>query len=104
MAILIDKNTRVITQGITGKSGLFHTQMSHEYAPRFVGGVTPGKGSTMAAGLPVFAEFSGGVNILLGPTGGYLIGFLPAAVVCGYLGQKGFKKIVPRAGLEPAQQ
>lgn len=54
MAILIDKNTRVITQGITGKSGEFHTKLSHEYAPRFVGGVTPGKGGTTHIGLPVF--------------------------------------------------
>ena len=55
MAILIDKNTRVITQGITGKSGEFHTQLSHEYAPRFVGGVTPGKGGTRSVcNLPVF--------------------------------------------------
>ena len=56
MAILIDKNTKVITQGITGKSGDFHTTLSHEYAPCFVGGVTPGKGGTKATkhNLPVF--------------------------------------------------
>ena len=54
MAVLIDKNTRVITQGITGKSGEFHTKLSHEYAPRFVGGVTPGKGGTKVCDLPVF--------------------------------------------------
>lgn len=54
MAILVDKHTRVITQGITGKSGEFHTRLSHEYAPRFVGGVTPGKGGSQHIGLPVF--------------------------------------------------
>lgn len=54
MGILVGKDTRVITQGITGKSGLFHTKLSHEYAPRFVGGVTPGKGGEEVAGLPVF--------------------------------------------------
>lgn len=54
MAILVDENTRVITQGITGKSGLFHTELSHEYAPRFVGGVTPGKGGQKVLDLPVF--------------------------------------------------
>jgi succinyl-CoA synthetase alpha subunit len=55
MGILIHKGTRVITQGITGKSGEFHTKLSHEYAPCFVGGVTPGKGGTSSvAGLPVF--------------------------------------------------
>lgn len=54
MAILVNKNTKVITQGITGKSGEFHTRLSHEHAPRFVGGVTPGKGGTKCADLPVF--------------------------------------------------
>jgi len=54
VAILVNKNTKVITQGITGKSGEFHTKLSHEHAPRFVGGVTPGKGGTKCADLPVF--------------------------------------------------
>ncbi len=55
MSILVDKNTRVITQGITGKSGEFHTRLSHEYAPRFVGGVTPGKsGQKGVSDLPTF--------------------------------------------------
>ena len=54
MAILVTKDTKVITQGITGKSGEFHTKLSHEYAPRFVGGVTPGKGGKDHIGLPVF--------------------------------------------------
>lgn len=54
MSIIVGKNTKVITQGITGKSGEFHTKLSHEYAPRFVGGVTPGKGGSTHIGLPVF--------------------------------------------------
>lgn len=55
MAILVNANTRVITQGITGKSGEFHTKLSHEYAPRFVGGVVPGKGGSKAVlDLPIF--------------------------------------------------
>lgn len=54
MSILVNKTTRVITQGVTGKSGEFHTRLSHEHAPRFVGGVTPGKGGTECAGLPVY--------------------------------------------------
>ena len=54
MGILIDKNTRVITQGITGKSGMFHTKLSQEYAPCFVGGVTPNKGGENILDLPVF--------------------------------------------------
>ncbi|MBX3423016.1 MAG: succinate--CoA ligase subunit alpha [Pirellulaceae bacterium] len=54
MSILIDKNTRVICQGITGSSGLFHTTGCAEYGTKMVGGVTPGKGGQTAAGLPVF--------------------------------------------------
>ena len=54
MAILIDEKTKVITQGITGKSGRFHTELSHQYAPRFVGGVTPGKGGETVLDLPIF--------------------------------------------------
>lgn len=54
MSILVNKNTRVLTQGITGKSGGFHTKLCQEYAPRFVGGVTPGKGGKTELGLPVF--------------------------------------------------
>lgn len=54
MGILVDQNTKVITQGITGKSGMFHTELSHQYAPRFVGGVTPGKGGSQIVGLPVY--------------------------------------------------
>ena len=54
MSILIGEHTKVITQGITGKSGMFHTRLSQEYAPRFVGGVTPGKGGSNVLDLPVF--------------------------------------------------
>ena len=54
MAILVDKNTRLIVQGITGKEGTFHTQQMVEYGTKVVGGVTPGKGGTMHEGIPVF--------------------------------------------------
>jgi succinyl-CoA synthetase alpha subunit len=54
MAILIDKNTRVITQGITGSQGSFHTEQCLAYGSKFVGGVTPGKGGTKHLNLPVF--------------------------------------------------
>lgn len=54
MAIYIDKTTRVITQGITGKSGLFHTQECLAYGSKFIAGVTPGKGGQEILGLPVF--------------------------------------------------
>jgi succinyl-CoA synthetase alpha subunit len=54
MSILIDKNTRVITQGITGATGLFHAQGARDYGTRMVGGVTPGKGGTYIDGFPVY--------------------------------------------------
>ena len=54
MAILCGKETKVITQGITGKAGRFHTEQCLEYGSRFVGGVTPGKGGQEILGLPVF--------------------------------------------------
>jgi succinyl-CoA synthetase alpha subunit len=54
MSILIDKNTRVICQGITGRVGQFHTKGCLEYGTKMVGGVTPGKGGQAVLGLPVF--------------------------------------------------
>jgi len=54
MPILISKKTRVITQGITGKAGRFHTEQCQEYGTHLVGGVTPGKGGESVLGLPVF--------------------------------------------------
>ena len=54
MSILINKDTKVITQGISGKSGRFHTEQGLLYGSRFVGGVTPGKGGQEILGLPVF--------------------------------------------------
>jgi len=55
MSILVDENTRVICQGITGSAGSFHTQKCLEYGTQMVGGVTPGKGGTTEDnGLPVF--------------------------------------------------
>jgi succinyl-CoA synthetase alpha subunit len=54
MAILIDANTRLITQGITGKAGLFHSQKCRDYGTQVVGGVTPKKGGTEVDGFPVF--------------------------------------------------
>ena len=55
MSILVNKNTRVVCQGITGKAGAFHTKHCLEYGTKMVGGVTPGKGGTKSEhGLPVF--------------------------------------------------
>jgi succinyl-CoA synthetase alpha subunit len=54
MSILINKNTRVICQGITGAQGTFHSEQAIAYGTKMVGGVTPGKGGTTHIGLPVF--------------------------------------------------
>jgi succinyl-CoA synthetase alpha subunit len=54
MAVLVDKNTRLIVQGITGREGTFHAKGSAEYGTNVVGGVTPGKGGTKHEGWPVF--------------------------------------------------
>ncbi|WP_425619225.1 succinate--CoA ligase subunit alpha [Anatilimnocola sp. NA78] len=54
MSILINKNTKVICQGITGKAGAFHTKGCKEYGTKMVGGVTPGKAGETVEGLPVF--------------------------------------------------
>jgi succinyl-CoA synthetase alpha subunit len=54
MSILVNANTRVITQGITGAQGTFHTEQAIAYGTKMVGGVTPGKGGQTHLGLPVF--------------------------------------------------
>ena len=54
MSILVNKDTKVICQGITGAQGTFHTEQAIAYGTRMVGGVTPGKGGTIHVGLPVF--------------------------------------------------
>lgn len=54
MSILINKNSKILVQGITGKSGLFHTQQCRDYGSQIVAGVTPGKGGIHVEGIPVF--------------------------------------------------
>ncbi|MDA3879099.1 MAG: succinate--CoA ligase subunit alpha [Prolixibacteraceae bacterium] len=62
MAILVDNNTKLITQGITGKAGLFHTLRCHEYGTNVVGGVNPKKAGTQIEGFPVFGNVKEAVN------------------------------------------
>jgi succinyl-CoA synthetase alpha subunit len=54
MSILVNRDTKVITQGITGSTGLFHAQGARDYGTRMVGGVTPGKGGSIIDGFPVY--------------------------------------------------
>jgi succinyl-CoA synthetase alpha subunit len=62
LSILVDKNTRVIVQGITGKEGSFHTRQMIEYGTRVVAGVTPGKGGTEHEDVPIFDTVSDAVK------------------------------------------
>ena len=61
MSILVNKQTRVLTQGITGATGQFHTKACKEYGTQMVSGVTPGKGGTSFEGIPIFDTVSGAV-------------------------------------------
>ena len=68
MSVLVDKNTRVVTQGITGKTGAFHTRACREYGTQMVAGVTPGKGGQDFEGIPLYdtvheAKKQAGVNV-----------------------------------------
>jgi succinyl-CoA synthetase alpha subunit len=62
LSVLVDKNTRLVVQGITGKEGTFHTLQMVEYGTNVVGGVTPGKGGTTHEGIPVFNTVSDAVK------------------------------------------
>ncbi len=62
MSILVNKNTKVLCQGFTGKQGTFHSEQALAYGTQMVGGVTPGKGGQLHLGLPVFNTMRDAVN------------------------------------------
>lgn len=62
MSILVNKNTRLLVQGITGREGLFHTKQMIAYGTKVVAGVTPGKGGEWAEGVPVFETVKAAVD------------------------------------------
>src|SRR6202167_3995263 len=62
MSILVDKNTRLICQGITGKAGAFHSEQCKAYGTNLVGGITPGRGGTTTLGVPIFDTCSEAVT------------------------------------------
>ncbi len=62
MSILVDKSTRLVVQGLTGREGTFHAKASQEYGTHVVGGVTPGKGGTTHEGWPIFNTVSEAVE------------------------------------------
>src|SRR5271167_2196216 len=86
MSVLVDKNTRLIVQGITGREGTFHAKGCAEYGTKVVGGVTPGKGGTTHEGCPVFntveeavQETGANVSVIFVPPPAAADGILEAA-------------------------
>jgi len=61
MSILVNRATKVLTQGITGATGQFHTKACKEYGAQMVAGVTPGKGGSEYEGIPIFDTVAGAV-------------------------------------------
>lgn len=77
MSILVNHHTRLITQGITGKAGLFHSLRCQEYGTNVVGGVNPSKGGTLIEGFPVFSSVRDAVKVTEANT---TMIFVPAAM------------------------
>jgi succinyl-CoA synthetase alpha subunit len=84
MSILVDKNTRIIVQGITGQAGAFHTEKMLEYKTQVVGGVTPGKGGSLVHGVPVFNSVK---EAVAATRANATIIFVPAKFAFGAIGE-----------------
>lgn len=94
MSIFIDKNTKVIVQGFTGKEGTFHAQQMIDYGTQVVGGVTPGKGGTTHLDRPVFDSVAKAVQVTGADTS---IIFVPApfaADACSEAIESGLKTVI----------
>src|SRR5215472_11315827 len=108
MSILLDKTSRVICQGFTGKQGTFHSEQCIAYGTRVVGGVTPGRGGQTHLGLPVFdtaeraVRMTGAnVSMIYVPAAGAADAILEAAkvgIMPGFIHQPGRVGIVSRSG------
>src|ERR687891_576105 len=116
MSILVNKNTRVLTQGITGATGQFHTKACKEYGTQMVAGVTPGKGGTSVAGIPLIICITEGVPVrdmvkvkrylagrssrLLGPNcpGTIMPGECKIGIMPGHIHKPGTVGVVSRSG------
>src|SRR3954469_10976200 len=86
MSILVDRETRLICQGITGKAGAFHSEQCKAYGTNLVGGVTPGRGGETALGVPVFdtcaeavKQTGANATMIFVPAGGAADAILEAA-------------------------
>ncbi len=86
MAILVDKTTKVVVQGLTGREGTFHALQCRQYGTQVVAGVTPGKGGTVHEGIPVFhtvadavAQTGAGVSLIFVPPSAAADGIMEAA-------------------------
>lgn len=94
MSIFIDKNTKVIVQGFTGKEGSFHAQQMIDYGTQVVGGVTPGKGGQTHMGLPVFDTVVQAVKATGADTSIIFVPAAYAADACSEAIESGLKNVI----------
>lgn len=94
MSILVDENTRLVVQGITGRDGAFHTQKMLEYGTNVVAGVTPGKGGEMVEGIPVFNTVRDAVEETVANTSVTFVPYRFAVDALNEAGDSGIKLIV----------